>query len=70
MAQAQPLPALLLGLFGGALTFRWFARCFAFVEGRLSRAIASDMVYAAALVLGLGVLTLGSWCALNAGSGH
>ena len=58
MAGAQPLSAFLLGLFGGALTFRWFARCFAFVEGRLSRAIASDMVYAAALVLGLGALAL------------
>ena len=58
-AHAAILPALLLGLFGGVFTFRWFARCYAFVEGRVKTAIASDMLYAASLILGLGVLALG-----------
>jgi O-antigen/teichoic acid export membrane protein len=68
MARAQPLPALLMGLFGGAMAFRWFARCFAFVEGRLSRAIASDIAYAAALILGLGLLALSHHVSLTFGA--
>jgi hypothetical protein len=67
-AHAAPLPALLLGLFGGALTFRWFARCFAFVEGRVQRAIACDMVYAAALVSGLFFLAVSHHVTLTGGA--
>jgi O-antigen/teichoic acid export membrane protein len=55
-ARAPSLPALLLALFGGVFTFRWFARCFGFVEGRMNAAITSDLVYAAALICGLGFL--------------
>jgi hypothetical protein len=62
------LPALLLGLFGGALTFRWFARCYAFVEGRLKSAIASDIVYAVALISGLAVLARSHHVTLAAGA--
>jgi hypothetical protein len=69
IAHAALLPALLLGLFGGALTFRWFARCYAFVEGRLRNAIASDIVYAAALIFGLAVLALSRHVSLTAGAG-
>jgi O-antigen/teichoic acid export membrane protein len=69
IAHAAPLPALLLGLFGGALTFRWFARCYAFVEGRLRNAIASDIVYAAALILGLAILAFSHHVSLTAGAG-
>ena len=54
-----PLPeALLLACFGAILTARWFARCFAFVKGQAGTAIASDLAYAGALVVGLGGLLL------------
>ncbi len=69
IAHAAPLPALLLGLFGGALTFRWLARCYAFIEGRLRNAIASDVVYAAALICGLAVLALSRHVTLPSGAG-
>jgi O-antigen/teichoic acid export membrane protein len=68
IVHAAALPALLLGLFGGALTFRWFARCYAFVEGRLRPAIASDIVYAAALIFGLAVLAFSRHVTLIAGA--
>jgi hypothetical protein len=67
-AHAAALPAALMALFGGAFTFRWFGRCFAFVEGRVRRAVASDLVYAAALVLGLGALVLAHRVGLTAGA--
>ena len=59
LAHAETVPALLLALFGGLLTMRWFARCFAYVQGRMHRAVASDLVYALALMAGLGTLVLG-----------
>ena len=68
IAHAAPLPALLLGLFGGAFTFRWFGRCYAFVDGRVKSAVASDLIYAAALILGLGVLALASHVTLTGGA--
>ena len=37
-------------------TYRWFARCLAFVKGRAGIAIASDLAYAGALVTGLAAL--------------
>lgn len=69
IAHAAPLPSLLLGLFGGALTFRWLARCHAFIEGRLRNAIASDVVYAAALICGLAILALSRHVTLTSGAG-
>jgi hypothetical protein len=68
IVHAAALPALLLGLFGGALTFRWFARCYAFIEGRLRHAIASDIVYAAALIFGLAVLAFSRHVTLITGA--
>jgi hypothetical protein len=56
LTRAPLLPALLLAGFGAALTFRWFARNFAFVQGRAKTAIASDFAYAGVLVTGLGAL--------------
>jgi O-antigen/teichoic acid export membrane protein len=67
-AHASVLPALLLGAFGGVFTFRWFARCYAFVEGRVNRAIASDIVYAAVLTGGLGFLALSNHVTLSGGA--
>jgi O-antigen/teichoic acid export membrane protein len=67
-ARAPVLPALLLGLFGGIFTFRWFARCFGFVEGRVHAAIASDIVYAAALICGLGFLAFSHRVTLDDGA--
>lgn len=57
LAHAEIAPALLLALFGGLLTARWFARCFGYVQGHIHRAVASDLFYAAALIVGLGALT-------------
>ena len=56
IAHAPVLAALPLALFGALLTYRWFARCFAFVKGRAGTAIASDLTYAASLVAGLALL--------------
>jgi hypothetical protein len=66
--QAPLLEAAMLGLFGTVFTFRWFARCFAFVDGRMSAAIRSDFVYSAALVAGLGLLVFTHWVSFTAGS--
>lgn len=59
VAHAPAVPALLLALFGGVLTYRWFARSLAFVKGRTQAAIGSDLAYAGALLTGLGALVLG-----------
>ena len=56
LARAPVAPALLLAGFGAILTYRWFARCLAFVKGRAGIAIASDLAYAGALVTGLAAL--------------
>src|SRR6185437_12807795 len=56
LAGAKLPPAALLALFGGLLTARWFARCFAYVQGRMHRAVGSDLTYAFVLIGGLGVL--------------
>jgi O-antigen/teichoic acid export membrane protein len=52
-AKAPLTEALLLAAFGATLTYRWFVRCFAFIKGHSGAAIASDLTYAGALVLGL-----------------
>jgi O-antigen/teichoic acid export membrane protein len=58
-AHASTVPALLLACYGALFTLRWFARCFAFVKGRTGAAIASDIVYAGALLAGLGAMLFG-----------
>ena len=68
VGHAPLLEAAMLGLFGGVFTFRWFARCFAFVDGRMSAAIRSDFVYSAALVAGLGLLVFTHRVSFTAGS--
>jgi O-antigen/teichoic acid export membrane protein len=67
-ARAPLAAALPLSGFGAALTFRWFARCFAFVKGRVGAAVTSDLVYAAALIAGLGTLFLAHQVGLLAGA--
>jgi len=39
-----------LALFGGVFVFRWFARCFAYVDGRMGAAIGSDLTYSLVLI--------------------
>jgi hypothetical protein len=67
-ARAPLTPAILLGLFGGALTFRWFARCFAYVQGRMGDAVKSDFTYALGLTAGLGVLIISHSVTLTGGA--
>lgn len=56
---AAPGMAALLAVYGAVFTFRWFARCLAYVEGRIAVSVGSDLVYGTALVTGLGALKLG-----------
>ena len=53
---AVPFRAALLGLYGAAFAFRWFARSIAYVDGRIGPAIASDLLYSATLLGTLGAL--------------
>lgn len=55
---APLLDAAVLGLYGGVFTWRWFARCHAFVDNRIAAAIRSDFLYSIALMTGLGGLAL------------
>ena len=48
--------ALLLGLFAGCFVFRWFARCFAYVDGRMGAAVQSDITYSLFLIGSLCIL--------------
>src|SRR3954469_395240 len=41
--------ATLLALFSGIFIFRWFARCFAYVDGRMSASVKSDFTYSLVL---------------------
>ncbi|MEO8300909.1 MAG: hypothetical protein ABI608_03900 [Rhizomicrobium sp.] len=57
LAGGTPLQeAALLALFAGIYTFRWFARCFAFVDGRMGTAVQSDLIYSLVLIGSLGTL--------------
>ena len=55
--------AILLALFAGAFTFRWFARCFAYVENHVAAAVQSDLIYA--LTLGGSLTVLAAIHAVN-----
>jgi len=66
--KAAPAPASLLAVFGGLLTARWFARCFAYVRGDMHRAVASDMTYAVILTAGLVALVLAHRVTLFSGA--
>ncbi|MFO1247063.1 MAG: hypothetical protein U1E93_02320 [Alphaproteobacteria bacterium] len=59
MVGGAPLrEAMLLALFAGTFTFRWFSRCVAFVNGRMANAIISDITYSLFVVGSLGLLAL------------
>jgi hypothetical protein len=58
----------LLALFAGVFTFRWFARCLAFVDGRMAAAIQSDLSYSLLLVGGLAVMALTHQVSFSHGS--
>jgi hypothetical protein len=50
---ADTLLALQLGVFGGLMALRWFARCLAYVLERPLRSALSDLAYSAIVVSGL-----------------
>ena len=60
LAGGAALPqAAILGLFAAAFVFRWFCRCFSYVDGRVAPAIQSDLAYSLFLIGSLGALALG-----------
>jgi hypothetical protein len=60
--------ALLLGLYAGGFTFRWFARCFAYVDGRMAAAVQSDLTYSLFLIASLGILAIFGGATFTRGS--
>ena len=53
---ASPALAAALGAYGGVMTLRWFARCYAYAMRAPIRAAASDVVYSMLVVATLGTL--------------
>ena len=53
---APLLLAALLGLYGGAMTLRWFGRSYAYLTNKPMRAVGSDFVYSVLLMAGLTAL--------------
>lgn len=66
--EAPVYEALILGLYGAVFAFRWFARSLAYIDGRISAAIASDFVYSTLLVALLPTLALTHHMTFNNGS--
>jgi O-antigen/teichoic acid export membrane protein len=60
--------ALLLGSYGAAFAYRWFARSVAYIDGRIGAAIASDFVYSLLLLALLPLLVLTHTMTFNNGS--
>jgi hypothetical protein len=58
LAGAGPGVAALMALYGAVFTFRWFARCLAYVEGGIAVSMLSDLAYGAVLIAALGALKL------------
>lgn len=56
-----------LGLFGAVLSYRWFARSLAYIEGRVTAAILSDLIYGTVIVAGLGAMALTQRVSLRLG---
>lgn len=50
--------ALMMGLYGGVMSCRWFLRCFANNQGQVKRAVASDLIYAGGLLLAIAATEL------------
>ena len=55
-SRAAPFAAALLGVYGGAMTLRWFARSLAYAQHRQMPAIASDAIYSLLLLASLTAL--------------
>jgi hypothetical protein len=55
---ASSTVALTMGLYGAVMSCRWFLRCFANARGQVGRAVASDLVYAASLLVALAFMEL------------
>jgi O-antigen/teichoic acid export membrane protein len=49
--------SLMLGVYGGVMVLRWFARCFAYVGHNPFRAVSSDFFYSGSLIVSLLALT-------------
>lgn len=60
--------ATLFALFASVFTFRWFARCTAYIDGRMDAAVQSDLTYSLLLAGGLGILALAHQVTLLYGS--
>jgi hypothetical protein len=58
LSHASFAEAGLLGLFGGVFVYRWFARCFSYVEGHIIAALASDLTYSLLLIAALAGLAI------------
>jgi O-antigen/teichoic acid export membrane protein len=54
--RAPLLLAALLGLYGGAMTLRWFGRSYAYLTNKPMRAVGADIVYSTLLMAGLAAL--------------
>jgi hypothetical protein len=52
---ASPGLAALIGLYGGVMTMRWFARSHAYAIHKMHRAIGSDLAYSVTLLAALGI---------------
>ncbi len=60
--------ALMMGLYGGVMSCRWFLRCFANNQGQVKRAVASDLIYAGGLLAGLAFMELAQHVDLATGA--
>jgi O-antigen/teichoic acid export membrane protein len=60
--------ALMMGLYSGAMTCRWFLRCFANTRGQVKRAVASDLIYASGLLVSLGFMLMAEHIHLTTGA--
>ncbi|MGB8366311.1 MAG: hypothetical protein ACLQUZ_17265 [Rhizomicrobium sp.] len=54
----SPGLAVVLGAYGGVMTMRWFARCYAYLTHAPLRSIASDLAYGTLLVAALAALAV------------
>ena len=50
--------AVMMGLYGGVMSCRWFLRCFANARGQVTRAVTSDLIYAGGLLASLAFMEL------------
>ena len=60
--------ALMMGLYGGVMSCRWFLRCFANNQGRVKRAVASDLIYAGGLLAAIAFMELTQHVDLTTGA--